>query len=286
MKFIKKLHNFLFQFFDRFYINIDRSHVRRTKNIKYIPGFRKRRGGKQSYAEWAHVIGIFQTLIYQTISKKTGNYILDIGCGTGLLGISSDPFISENGKYTGIDVIKKDINYCKNHFNTGNIHEFIHFDVHNETYAKTQSKDKKEWPIENELYDLVTALSVWTHLNQDDALFYLKEISRVLKKNGKAIITFFYLDDLYKKSIEQRDNKIGRYHSTSQQKWIFDNNAYNSKNWFYPKWVKNPEDAIGINKTGLDILLKESGLKLIKYYPGNWKEQPGVYFQDILVFQK
>ena len=56
--------------------------------------------------------------------------------------------------------------------------------------------------------------------------------------------------------------------------------------WFSPQNLDIPEKAIGINEKGLNKLLNESGLKLIEYYPGNWKEIPGVFFQDILVFQK
>jgi len=36
----------------------------------------------------------------------------------------------------------------------------------------------------------------------------------------------------------------------------------------------------------MNELLEESGLKISNYYPGNWKENPGLYFQDIVVFQK
>jgi SAM-dependent methyltransferase len=250
-----------------------------------IPGFKNRRGGKISYAEWAHVIGIFQTLIYQNLGNKTGNKILDIGCGTGLLGISSEPFMSDGGTYTGIDVIKFDINFCINHFKSKN-YNFIHLDVANPTYAKSQSKILAPWPIKDESHDLVLALSVWTHLSEKDAFFYFKEIHRVLKKRGKAIITFFYLDEHYQDSLSKRSNNIGRFHSTNQNKWIFDHNAYESKNWYSPGWVKIPEDTIGVTNEGLDALQKHSGLKLIQCYPGNWKEIPGVFFQDVLIFEK
>src|ERR1700759_3009756 len=99
-----------FPYNDSIFRRIDKKHIRRTRNIRLIPDFRNRRGGKLSYAEWAHVTGIFQTIIFQTLGQKTGNRILDIGCGTGLLGIASDPFVSEGGSYTGIDVMMEDIN--------------------------------------------------------------------------------------------------------------------------------------------------------------------------------
>ena len=49
---------------DRAYLSYDRQHILRANNIVLIPSYSDRRGGKRSYAEWGHVIGIFQTLLY------------------------------------------------------------------------------------------------------------------------------------------------------------------------------------------------------------------------------
>jgi SAM-dependent methyltransferase len=281
---IKRVGKKLFALVDLVFHRIDNKYIRRTNNIQNIPRLKHRKGGKVSYSEWAHVIGIFQTLFYQVLEIKTGNKILDIGCGTGLLGIASQSFIQQGGKYTGIDVIESDIAFDKSHYDP-KCYEFIHFDLANPTYAGNQSTDMKPWPIEDNSYDLVTALSVWTHLKEEDALYYFKEVKRVLKTGGKAVITFFILDEGYNESLSSRGNGVGRYHATEQSKWVFDEKAYNSNDWFAPKWVKHPEDAIGINQTGLDKLINASGLKLTQYYPGNWKEKPGIYFQDVLIFE-
>ncbi|MHB8208604.1 class I SAM-dependent methyltransferase [Mucilaginibacter sp.] len=279
------MNNTFFSWFDKKFIKVDRTHILRTKNIRLIPDFKNRRGGKLSYAEWAHVIGIFQTIIYQNLENKTGNQILDIGCGTGLLGIAAEPFTFNGGSYTGIDVMSKDINFCKAHFESDN-YKFIHFDVANPTYANTQSAELKPWPIESNSKDLVVALSVWTHLSEADAIFYFKEIERVLRKGQKAIITFFVLDEDYQASLNKRTDATGQFHNTSQKEWIFDVAAYDSKNWFTTTGAKTPEDAIAVSKEGLATLIKESGLKLVQHYPGNWKEIPGVFFQDVLIFEK
>lgn len=281
----KAITKIFYPIIDNIYRNIDKKQIRRTRNIKLIPDFKNRRGGKLSYAEWAHVIGIFQTIFYQNVKEKSGNHVLDVGCGTGLLGIAAQPIVSGKGSYTGIDVMKYDINYCKNHFTDSN-YSFIHFDIANPSYAATQEKTLKPWPVEDETKDLVTALSVWTHLCEEDAIYYFKEIARVLKKNGKAVITFFYLDEIYQNSLSIRKDAVGRFHSTNQMKWIYDTKAYESSEWYTTKWVKHPEDAIAISEEALNMILKESGLKLVDYHPGNWKEQPGVYFQDVLVFEK
>jgi SAM-dependent methyltransferase len=282
---INKLATAFYSVLDKVYLKSDRARVRRTRNIQMIPGAFWRRGGKVSYAEWAHVIGIFQTLLYQSLDKKQGNSILDVGCGTGLLGIAAMPLVTDGGKYTGIDVIKKDIAYCRSVFPSASS-EFIHFDLANATYSSAQSKELKPWPIASSSQDAVTALSVWTHLNERDAIFYLKEVERVLKPGARAIISFFRLDSLYDQSLTIRTDSKGRFHTTSQRKWIFSEKAHESDCWMTPEWVRNPEDAIAVNEEGIKRLTGESGLVIDQYYPGNWKEQPGVYFQDILIFQK
>tara|TARA_R110002072_G_scaffold74671_3_gene176658 strand:- start:896 stop:1741 length:846 start_codon:yes stop_codon:yes gene_type:complete len=280
-----KLRQKLFPFIDKLFRDIDRQQIRRTKNLRLIPEFANRRGGKLAYSEWAHVIGIFQSLIYQNIKEKKGNNILDIGCGTGLLGISSEPYTSENGSYTGIDVMKDDITFCQQNF-TMDHYKFLHFDIANPRYAANQNKELMPWPIEDNSKDLVLALSVWTHLKEEDARFYFKEIARVLKTESRAIITFFYLDEDYQSSLAIRENKKGRFHATSQMNWIFDQNAYDSNNWFTTKLVRNPEDAIAITPEAMKLLIQESGLKVVQHFPGNWKEKPGLYFQDVFVFEK
>ena len=230
--------------------------------------------------------GTLEHTLHKSVDiKKEDNVFLDIGCGTGLLGISSLPFIGKNGKYIGIDVSDNDIDYCLKHYPKEKF-EFIHFDINNPRYAPKQKEKKIKWPIDNESVDFAMALSVWTHLNEADALFYFREINRILKPGGKAIITFFLLDETYTSTVEQRSMKKSKFHMTSKSKWIFEEKSYGSDDWLKPKWATTPESAIGITKDGLDRLVSSSELSLISYHPGNWKEIPGAYFQDVLIFQK
>ncbi len=282
---LKKDYDNLYKILDNFYLPLDKQHILRTRNISLIPNENNRRGGKYSYAEWAHVIGIFQTLIFLNLKNKEDNVILDVGCGTGLLAIASEPYIGKNGKYIGIDVMEEDIEFCRNHY-PSDMFEFIHLDVANAAYAPDQQLSQKNWPLKDNTVDLVTALSVWTHLNEQDAIFYFKEISRVLKTGGRAIITFFLLDDAYKQGLSLRSKQQSRFHMTLQDQWIFDQPAYGSSMWFTTDWAEVPENAIGVNKEGLELLIKSSGLKLVEHYQGNWKEIPAIFFQDILIFQK
>lgn len=270
---------------DRMYLHLDKQLVRRTKSLELIPTFHNRRGGKYAYGEWAHVAGIFQTLMAQNLSSPTGNHFLDVGCGTGLMGIAARPFIQEGGSYLGIDVMEKDIAFCRTNYPKGEF-DFLHFDLANPMYATHQKQELIPWPVAANSKDMVVALSVWTHLSERDARYYLKEVARVLKPGKKAIISFFILDEGYTNSLGKRKNEAGRFHATNQMRWIFDQSAYGSTHWLCPAWTKNPEEAIGITSAGLDLLLAEAGLQLDRLYAGNWKEMPGVYFQDVLVLQK
>ncbi len=196
--------------------------------------------------------------------------------------MSAQPYLNNEGTYLGIDVMKKDIEFCSNHY-PKKYSRFLHHDIYNRTYSPSQSNKFVPWNIKDNSTDLLTALSVWTHLQKEDSIFYLNEVNRILKPGSRAIITFFLKDEYYNESLLQTKNE-SNWHNTEPQRWIFDKDI--ESNWYTTSWTKNPEDAIALDKTKLGELLKETEMEIIKHYPGTWKEIPGLYFQDILIMQK
>lgn len=143
-----------------------------------------------------------------------------------------------------------------------------------------------KWEIADESIDIVTALSVWTHMNEDDAVFYFHEVDRVLRPGGKAILTFYLLDDLYQRSVNNWTEQLGRYNNSYQNSRNFNTPSSDSKNWLHPDWAVRPEETIGVTPAAIQTMLNGTRLTHTQTFVGNWKEVPGVFYQDVLVFEK
>jgi len=131
--------------------------------------------------------------------KAENPHILDVGCGTG----ANLEMLANFGAAEGVDVSDDALEFCK---------------------AKGLKAHKglaEELPFADESFDVVTALDVVEHL--DDDIAGLKEMHRVLKTNGRTLIfvpAFMWLwgvqDDISnhrirytKKQIVERLEKAG-----------------------------------------------------------------------------
>ncbi len=125
--------------------------------------------------------------------------ILDVGCGTG----ANLEMLSQFGTAEGVDVSDDALEFCRR--KGLNVHKGL----------------AEELPFPDETFDVVTALDVVEHL--DDDVAGLKEMFRVLKRGGKTLIfvpAFMWLwgvqDDISnhrirytKKQIVERLQKAG-----------------------------------------------------------------------------
>jgi len=177
---------------DAAYLPQDQARVLRTRNLRLIPGEKRRRGGKYAYAEWAHVIGIFQTLIGQHMGWRQDLRLLDAGCGSGLLAIACEPFLGNGGLYTGLDVAAEQLEFCRQHY-SGDHYRFLHLDTANPFYAPGQPAVGVPWPLPDASQQLVTALSVVTQSNEKKTRIYMSEVERLMEPGVKALVTVFLL---------------------------------------------------------------------------------------------
>jgi GT2 family glycosyltransferase/SAM-dependent methyltransferase len=257
----------------------------RGNHLTLIPTIVDRRGGTTTYIEWGWTIGLFQALIFQNLPDQRPFRVLDVGSGAGRLAIAYSLYLSDADTYTGLEVREKDVAFCRKRYNKKNF-SFIHFNANNRMYASKQANKQVLWPVESQEFNLISALSVWTHMNENDARFYLSEVARALAPKGRAIISFFILDEFYDESVGRRGNRTSRFYPQHEDKWIFDQPIDGSADWLAPSWADVPEEATGIRKVAFDDMVKASGLSVRHYYPGSWKEHVGLFFQDIVIFEK
>lgn len=122
---------------------------------------------------------------------KEGDHILDLGCGIGRMAIALS---TKNIRYDGIDIVPICIDFCRENFKPWRNFLFKLLDVRNSKYRKHAllSPRQMRLPYQDETFDAVLAISVFTHIGDAQARDrYLSEIYRVLKKNGQAYITWF-----------------------------------------------------------------------------------------------
>lgn len=91
--------------------------------------------------------------------------VLDVGCGTG----ANLEMLSEFGEPSGVDVSAEAVSYC-----------------HERGFPHVNHGAAESLPFEKESFDLVTALDVVEHLDDDVAV--LKEMNRVLRPEGKILL--------------------------------------------------------------------------------------------------
>ena len=119
--------------------------------------------------------------------------VLDVGCGIGRKAIPLTRYLNGNGTYDGFDIVKVGIDWCKEVISTK--HHNFHFqliDVFNKAYNPKgrYSASEYRFPFDDGSFDLVVVTSVFTHMLSEDMENYFSEIARVMKVNGRCLISF------------------------------------------------------------------------------------------------
>lgn len=119
--------------------------------------------------------------------KALNNFdsVLDFGCGCGRTLRHFRDWSSSKGKtIAGVDVDMEVINWCKSHL------PFV---------SVQRSNIRPPLPFHAEKFDLIYAISVFTHLEEAFHFEWLSELDRVLRRDGCVIISVlgFYCYKFY-----------------------------------------------------------------------------------------
>lgn len=202
--------------------------------------------------------------------------VLDIGCGIGRIAIPLTKYIDKNGSYDGFDIVKDGIEWCQKKISSQYPNfKFIHTPLRNDLYnlSSTEKADKFVFPYPDNTFDFVLLTSVFTHMQPTEVAWYLKEISRVLKKDGVCFATFFVIDEAAENFLKNSKDPFFKY----------DHGEY----YLHDEKVKDANIAYKIGF--IDAMLKEADLTKEKLHSGWWagrKKEESVDFQDVLILRK
>jgi SAM-dependent methyltransferase len=133
--------------------------------------------------------------IFDALPARAFDFVFDYGCGCGRLArqlLQSGP---RPRRYLGIDPHKGMIDWCRQNITARAPGvEFRHHDVFQEFMNPEGTFEQLPLPAADGAVSLFLAWSVFTHLLQSDAEFYLHELARVLTPDGIAVTTWFLFD--------------------------------------------------------------------------------------------
>ena len=178
--------------------------------------------------------------------------LLDIGCGGGLL---SEPMCRLGANVVGIDASKKNIEVAKFHAKKNKLK--INYKVASPEKLKTKTK-----------FDVILNMEIVEHVNDID--FFIKESSKLLKKNG-----IMFVATLNKTLKSYVFAIVGAEYIL---KWL----PIGTHDW--EKFVK-PEDLINISKKNNLSLKKLDGMQF-NILNGSWEISRDTSVNYIVKFEK
>jgi SAM-dependent methyltransferase len=218
---------------------------------------------------------------YKAIAHmKTGDNVLDIGCGIGRKTLPLLGYLENEALYVGMEIDRRGVDWLSRNVTSQNRRfVFLQQDIYNKFYNPNGALIAGEliFPFPAASFDMVVLWSVFTHMFPEDIAHYLEEIARVLKPGGTLAASFF----LYNESIlEQMQNGKTELNFSHELKDCRTTNP------------NIPEDAIAVRDSWLMETLGQLSMKPEQIMYGGWSghtphpDLPNVNSQDIVLAKK
>jgi SAM-dependent methyltransferase len=141
---------------------------------------------------------------------KATDRVLDVGSGCGRMATPLTEHLT-SGTYNGIEIVHELVEWCIENIEPRFPRfRFHHIDLFNYEYNKSGKVQPKDFqfPFPDNSFDFVFLTSVFTHMLPDDMRHYTREIYRTLVPGGRAVITFFIINEESLRLQETRDAKV------------------------------------------------------------------------------
>lgn len=133
--------------------------------------------------------------IVADLPDSAWEFVFDFGCGCGRLARQMLQQTPRPRRYLGVDLHAGMIRWCQSHLGSrAPGFEFVHQDVRNRGLNPDGALDAAPFPAPPGSVSLLLGWSVFTHLLERPAEHYLREVARVLRPDGYALLSFFLFD--------------------------------------------------------------------------------------------
>jgi SAM-dependent methyltransferase len=129
------------------------------------------------------------------LAPETYDSVLDFGCGCGRIARQLIQQTPRPRRYLGLDLHRGQVEWCRaNLAPHAPGFEFRHQNVFCKGLNPRGTEDVLPFPVPDQSVSLMLAWSVFTHVNEAAAAFYLRETARALRPGGLLFSTWFLFD--------------------------------------------------------------------------------------------
>jgi len=239
--------------------------VRRLRNAPELPPlWLRRHSGRVALFESA--ARDTARLIREANFVRPDDLVLDLGCGPGAMAPHIASMLGPRGRYCGIDVHARSVQWCREHLGDDRRFEFLRAEVAT-PYSERRfaSPTSYHFPLEDATVGFALAKSLFTHLLPAEAQHYLHELRRVLIPGRHLFLTAFLFEPGGVPAFKYRDEAAG------------------------VRWRRSgrPHAGIAYEKGRFLNMVAEARLRMSDFgaifHPGREKELVG---QDIIVLKR
>jgi SAM-dependent methyltransferase len=202
--------------------------------------------------------------------------VLDIGSGYGRVAhaLARREFA---GTYLGLEILPRHVGWCREHITpaSGGRYEFAHLDVRNDRYnpAGSMAAEETTFDVASGSVDVAVLTSVFTQMYPAEIERYLAELRRLLRPGGRALTTFFALDETWAEAQLAGRVPMPMTHVLDASCRYHD--------------ADDPLHAIGFTPAWIRGAVARAGLRVFAVRLGSWCGRPGALgYQDSYVLER